>query len=340
MKKLLTIGSLLVLPILGFSMMLLVLLVMMLGNHPSSNSTTITGSGSPPVTGTALQVATNTYQTLIQKEKVMPAGAAGALAVEQRESGFDPQAVNLSGGVAGDFQWSGWNNTINGSRLTTGGFIIPQDLSSLTQQNEMALMDAELNGSYAKVKTLMAHETDPVQAAKDWSQYYEGVSLSDGQTNLSEITQLAQQWQAYFSGSGSNKGAIASLNALLGKTVGSGQCYALSNYYVQSLSQFTLQGMDASQIGSDNLAAFQTHGWTVIFHPRASQLTVGSVVNWGAGPESGTLSQNPYGHTGVISAVNGKSFTTYEQNWNNVQIVQQENRVWDNTITSICIPPQ
>ena len=36
------------------------------------------------------------------------AGSAGSLAVAERESGFDPKAINTSGGVAGYFQWSGW----------------------------------------------------------------------------------------------------------------------------------------------------------------------------------------------------------------------------------------
>ena len=35
-------------------------------------------------------------------------GTSGALAVAERESQFDPTAVNDSGGVAGVFQWSGW----------------------------------------------------------------------------------------------------------------------------------------------------------------------------------------------------------------------------------------
>lgn len=43
-------------------------------------------------------------------------GTSGALAVAERESQFDPTAVNDSGGVAGVFQWSGWSNTINGNR--------------------------------------------------------------------------------------------------------------------------------------------------------------------------------------------------------------------------------
>ena len=44
----------------------------------------------------------------MKEHKFTSAGASGALAVGQRESGFNPQAINPSGGVAGIFQWSGW----------------------------------------------------------------------------------------------------------------------------------------------------------------------------------------------------------------------------------------
>ena len=82
------------------------------------------------------------------------------------------------------------------------------DLSTLTLENELKLMDKELNGSYSKVKTLLSKSKAPVQSAKDWSLYYEGVSLSDGQTNLEMISQLANQWYAYFNGSGSSGGIL------------------------------------------------------------------------------------------------------------------------------------
>ena len=74
--------------------------------------------------------------------------------------------------------------------------------------------------------------------------------------------------------------------------------------------------------------------------PKASELVAGAVVNWGFGPVAGSARENPYGHTGVISTVKGNSFTTYEQNVGGVQIVQKMDRTWDDSITSIAIPPQ
>jgi hypothetical protein len=305
-----------------------------------SSETPITGNGTPPVTGEALQVATQTYQHLLKEHKFTSAGASGTLAVLQRESMFNPQALNPAGGVAGIAQWSGWGSFINGDRIHSEGSIKGMNLSTLTLENELKLMDKELNGSFSKVKTLLMKSKDPVQGARNWSQYYEGVSLSDGQTNLELITQLSNQWYAYFNSKGTSGGEIKSLNDVLGKTVGSWQCYGLSDYYVSGISGFHLQGLCAFNIGSDNFSAFTSHGWKVIMKPKARELVAGAVVNWGAGPVAGSVSENPYGHTGVISTVKGNSFTTYEQNVGGVQIVQKMNRTWDGSITSIAIPPQ
>lgn len=327
-------------PVFLFFGLIFVLFGSMLSIGSQEDTPDISGNGTPPVTGQALEVATKTYQHLMKEHKFTSAGASGALAVGQRESMFDPQAINPAGGVAGLFQWSGWGNFINGDRIHSEGSIQGMDLSTLTLDNEFKLMDKELNGSYSKVKTLLSKSKDPVQGAKDWSLYYEGVSLDDGQTNLAMITQLAQQWEAYFnSGGGGGSGNISSLEKLLGTTVGSGQCYALSNYYVNSISGFQLHGLCASQIGSDNEVEFKSHGWKVIFNPKASDLKAGQVINWGAGAVAGSASENPYGHTGVIASVKGNNITTYEQNVGGVQIVQKENRTYDRSITSVCEPP-
>lgn len=196
--------------------LILVLFSSMLSIGSQEELPDISGNGTPPVTGQALEVATKTYQHLMKEHKFTSAGASGALAVGQRESMFDPQAINPAGGVAGLFQWSGWGSFINGDRIHSEGSIQGMDLSTLTLDNEFKLMDKELNGSYSKVKTLLSKSKDPVQAAKDWSLYYEGVSLSDGQTNLEMISQLANQWYAYFNGSASSGGDIKLLNDVLG----------------------------------------------------------------------------------------------------------------------------
>lgn len=340
MKKIfLFLSALLPFCLLGF-LVLLLAVSSLFGASKQEDVPEITGGGSPPVTGEALKVATKTYQHLMKEHKFTSAGASGALAVGQRESNFDPKAINPAGGVAGLFQWSGWGSFINGNRIHAEGSIKGMDLSTLTLENELKLLDYELNGSYSKVKTLLTKSKDPVQAAKDWSLYYEGVSLSDGQSKIEMISQLANQWYAYFNGAASSGGDIKLLNEVLGKKVGSGQCYALSDYYVHSISGFHLQGLCAFNIGSDNFSSFTSHGWKVIMKPKASDLVAGAVINWGFGPVAGSASENPYGHTGVISSVKGNSFSTYEQNVGGVQIVQKMNRTWDSSITSIAIPPK
>ncbi|MEY8514919.1 phage tail tip lysozyme [Lactococcus taiwanensis] len=142
------------------------------------------------------------FEHLTQKNGFSGAGAAGAVAVAQRESSFNVQAVNPSGGVAGWFQWSGWGNTINGSRITAEGSIKSGDLSTLTASNEFKLLDYELNGPYNATRMTVGRADDPQQAALDWSRLYEGVALSDGQTKVSEIKANALKWYTTFDGQG------------------------------------------------------------------------------------------------------------------------------------------
>lgn len=137
-------------------------------------------------------------------------------------------------------------------------------------------------------------------------------------------------------GGGTSGGAIPLLESVMGQQVGTGQCYALSSFYVNSISHFTLQGLNAYAIGSDNLSAFESHGWKVIFNPKANQLVSGAVINWNPGPVAGSQ----YGHTGIIESVKNGKMTTYEQNVAGVQVVQKEPRTWDASISSICIPPK
>lgn len=113
-------------------------------------------------------------------------GTSGSLAVAYRECGFDHTAVNPSGGVAGFYQWSGWSSTINGDRWAQA------KEKKLDKQIQIDLMSAELEGPYAQVVEKVGPSTDPKQAARDWSQYYEGVAISDSQTKVSDIEQWAE----------------------------------------------------------------------------------------------------------------------------------------------------
>lgn len=130
----------------------------------------------------------------LSKEGFTLAGSSGSLAVAERESGFDPKAINTGGGVAGYFQWSGWSNTVNGDRWAQASS------RTLDADVELQLMSTELNGAYKKVKTEMQKATDPGDAALYWSEHYEGVALSDGQTKAEKLQTDADKWFKVFDG--------------------------------------------------------------------------------------------------------------------------------------------
>ena len=131
----------------------------------------------------------------LSKEKFTLEGASGSLANAERESDFDPKLTNPSGGVAGYFQWSGWDgNTINGDRWANAS---SRTLDSTVQ---LELMSYELNHGYKKVKDYMQKATDPFESAKYWSEHYEGVFLSDGQTKLEKLEKDSKKWYEVFKG--------------------------------------------------------------------------------------------------------------------------------------------
>lgn len=146
----------------------------------------------------------------LSKEKFTLEGASGSLANAERESDFDPKLTNPSGGVAGYFQWSGWDgNTINGDRWANAS---SRTLDSTVQ---LELMSYELNHGYKKVKDYMQKATDPFESAKYWSEYYEGVSLSDGQTKLEKLEKDSKKWYEVFKGTIESDGS-SSGNAIAG----------------------------------------------------------------------------------------------------------------------------
>lgn len=153
------------------------------------------------------------FDFLTKKIGFSGAGAAGVLAVALRESGFNPKAQNTGGGVAGIFQWSGFSNSVNGSRITAEGSIKAGDTSTLTMENELKLVRHELNGGWAKVKFSVGKATDPVDATLNWSRDYEGVALSDSQTKVGDISANARAAYEAFGGA-----KISANSALLGAT--------------------------------------------------------------------------------------------------------------------------
>lgn len=137
---------------------------------------------------------------LMGKEESTLEGATGVLAVAERESGFDPEAINTGGGVAGYFQWSGWSNQVNGNR-----WALARE-RKLDSEVELDLMSKELNGNWKKVKDYLKTVKSPEEAALYWSEHYEGVSLSDGQTKAETLKKNAKKWHEVFKGTISNQG--------------------------------------------------------------------------------------------------------------------------------------
>lgn len=205
MKKKLALfaGLVLLLIPLGVVMMTTTLFIP-LSNAAEQNCTSVQEqSPNPPGSSDQEATAKQIFDHLTDakgKTNFSGAGGAGAVAVAERESGFDVKAVNSSGGVAGWFQWSGFSNTVNGTRITAEGSIKAGDVSTLTAENEFKLLDYELLGSKASVRQKVGKATDPQQAALDWSQYYEGVSLTDSQTKADEIKANALKWYTKFDG--------------------------------------------------------------------------------------------------------------------------------------------
>lgn len=149
------------------------------------------------------------FYFLTKKMGFSGAGGAGAVAVANRESNFNPKAMNPGGGVAGVFQWSGWSNTVNGDRIHSGGFIKTE--RDLTLEKEMKLTQYELNHGYSKVKSTVGKANSPTKAADDWSLLYEGVAIGDPQTKPQMIHADAQKAYRVFGGAN-----ISANSALLG----------------------------------------------------------------------------------------------------------------------------
>lgn len=184
------------------------------GDYSEYHAGKITGTGGDwTKKGTAsYKTAKAIFDFLTKDMGFSGAGGAGAVAVAIRESTLNPQAENSGGGVAGLFQWSGWGNTVNGSRITSGGFIKRGKRSDLTVDKELKLTKYELNHGYSVVKSVVGKATDPQKAAEQWSLRYEGVSLSDGQTKVDQIHSDAVRAYKLFSGS-----KVKAKSSLLGK---------------------------------------------------------------------------------------------------------------------------
>ncbi|MGX7047840.1 hypothetical protein RU86_GL001910 [Lactococcus piscium] len=253
---------------------------------------------------TAAQHAIDIANHLMGQEGFTVQGAAGTLAVAERESGFNPEAINPSGGVAGIFQWSGWSNNINGNRWGRASE------KTLSMPVQLELVSTELNSNFKNVKTLVGNATDPKQASLDWTVYYEGVALSDPQTKEKALLANAEKWYDLLKDHVTDteadavdvpfdvtKGAYSST----GNTYASGQC----TWYVKDI--FKARMGDYWGNAKDWAASAKREGLPVDHNPIANQ-TIAVFQPDSAGADA------TYGHVAVVIGVNGDSVTIKEMN--------------------------
>lgn len=148
------------------------------------------------------------------------------------------------------------------------------------------------------------------------------------------------------------KAVLAEANSLKGQKVGSGQCYALSAWYAMKLDGPGLGGgvtgfrgligfgQAASHIGTDyNWGQF---GWKVVQPNKTSDLIAGSIVNIRANAGSPVFTGG-WGHTVIVKSLSGDTLTVLEQNYNNVQTVQERTysaSAYLAVVQTVCYPPE
>lgn len=148
------------------------------------------------------------------------------------------------------------------------------------------------------------------------------------------------------------KAVLAEANSLKGQKVGSGQCYALSAWYAMKLDGPGLgggvtgfrgligSGQAASHIGTDyNWGQF---GWKVVQPNKTSDLIAGSIVNIRANAGSPVFTGG-WGHTVIVKSLSGDTLTVLEQNYNNVQTVQERTysaSAYLAVVQTVCYPPE
>lgn len=206
--------------------------------------------GSTVSTEEQKKVAQDLFKVLTEEIGFSGKAASGLLAIVKRESSFDPKAHNVGGGVAGLFQWSGFSNTVNGSRISNGGFITPGNFDTLTFENEMKLLKKELDGPYFRAKGI-GKMTDPGQAALKWSEIFEGVPLTDTvQTKAAQLIADAEAFDKEF-----NKDDIPANEEKLNTR--SDESSGVSGSSSGDLSESTTEITIPEQIPSDPLPEWQ-----------------------------------------------------------------------------------
>lgn len=144
--------------------------------------------------------------------------------------------------------------------------------------------------------------------------------------------------------------AVAKIRTFSGQTIGDGQCYALTGYYIWLISEVDISysnghpmmtlvgtGVSASNIGTD--WDFGAIGWSVV-QASNDNLCIGAVANVGANVGAPWYTGG-YGHTGVITGLDSSKVEFTQQNYAGapVGIYQYDRSSFLNGLTTLCIPP-
>lgn len=144
--------------------------------------------------------------------------------------------------------------------------------------------------------------------------------------------------------------AVARIRTMAGQTVGDGQCYALSGYYIWLISDKDISysnghpmmdkigdGSSASNIGTD--WDFGAIGWSVE-KASNSNLCVGAVANIGANVGAPWYTSG-WGHTGVITGLDSATVEFTQQNYAGrpTGVYRYDRSAFCNGLTTLCIPP-
>lgn len=124
---------------------------------------------------------------------------------------------------------------------------------------------------------------------------------------------------------------INALRALEGQTIGDGQCYALTSYYLNSITpgyhiSYSLGQIPPSFIIGETIRAsnigssydWASIGWTVK-EPTKENLKTGDIFNV-ASFVQGIWWTQENGHTGVVTDYDGSTVEITDQNWNNAPV--------------------
>lgn len=150
--------------------------------------------------------------------------------------------------------------------------------------------------------------------------------------------------------------ALNTIRELEGKTIGNGQCYALSAYYENLITPNSTVGLGAGvnsvsgaigdTISAHNIGTaynWTKNGWTVLIPQSAADICVGCIIN--IKPFYGNpFNTGVYGHTAVVTAIDNDYITLHEQNYAGKQYVVQNvyvlNQAFLDGISSLVCPPE